>query len=82
MTGELSLRGLVLPIGGLKEKLIAAQQSGMTRVIIPEANRREWEYDIPQEVQNSIEIFLARKLEDVLLLAFDPPYVIQMMAKL
>lgn len=82
MTGELSLRGLVLPIGGLKEKLIAAQQAGLKRVIIPEANTRELEHDVPEEVRNAVEVYRATRLDDVLLLAFDPPYVVQKIAKL
>ena len=82
MTGELSLTGLVLPIGGLKEKLIAAQQSGVRRVIIPEANARELEHDVPEEVKNSVEIYKATRLDDVLLLAFDPPYIITKISKL
>ena len=82
MTGELSLRGLVLPIGGLKEKLIAAQQAGLKRVIIPEGNNGELEHDIPEEVKTAVDIHRASTLEDVLLLVFDPPYTIQKRSKL
>ena len=82
MTGELSLRGLVLPIGGLKEKLIAAQQAGLKRVIIPEGNNAELEHDIPEEVKKAVDIRRANTLEEVLLLVFDPPYTIQKRSKL
>ena len=65
MTGEISLRGLVLPVGGIKEKVIAAARAGIRTVILPARNRRDWD-DIPETVRNSLEIVWAEKVEDVL----------------
>jgi len=65
MTGEVTLRGRVLPIGGLKEKSIAAARSGLKTIIIPQDNLRDIE-DIPIEVRNNLNIVTATKLEDVI----------------
>ncbi|GAB4821799.1 hypothetical protein N2152v2_008845 [Parachlorella kessleri] len=73
MTGELTLRGLVLPVGGMKEKLLAAHTAGMPRVIVPARNMRDVQADVPREVRESLEILAAERLEDVLHRAFDPP---------
>ena len=54
MTGEISLRGLVLPVGGIKEKVVAAAAAGITRVMLPARNRRDFE-DIPQDARNRLE---------------------------
>src|SRR6202008_3231762 len=60
MTGEISLRGLVLPVGGIKEKVTAAHRAGIKRVMLPARNRKDYE-DIPDEVRNDIEfIWLER----------------------
>ena len=66
MTGEVSLSGDVLPIGGLKEKLIAAHKAGMTKVLIPIKNYERDLEDIPQEVQESVEIVGVSRIEEVL----------------
>ena len=66
MTGEVSLSGDVLPIGGLKEKLIAAHKAGMTKVLIPAKNYERDLEDIPQEVQNAMEIVGVTRVEEVL----------------
>jgi ATP-dependent Lon protease len=66
MTGEVSLSGDVLPIGGLKEKLIAAHKAGMTKVLIPAKNYERDLDDIPKEVQNSLEIIGVKRVEEVL----------------
>jgi ATP-dependent Lon protease len=55
MTGEISLRGLVLPIGGVKEKVLAALRAGIRTVMLPERNRRDLE-DIPAEAREKLEI--------------------------
>ena len=65
MTGEISLRGRILPIGGLKEKLLAAVRGGITKVLIPEENKRELQ-EVPSEIKNNIEIILVRHLDDVI----------------
>jgi ATP-dependent Lon protease len=66
MTGEVSLSGEVLPIGGLKEKLIAAHKAEMSKVLIPAKNYERDLDDIPQEVQDSLEIIPVKKVTDVL----------------
>jgi len=66
MTGEVTLTGKVLPIGGLKEKLIAAHKAKMTRVLIPKKNYERDLKDIPDEVKNDIEIIPVTKIDEVL----------------
>ena len=66
MTGEVSLSGDVLPIGGLKEKLIAAHKAGMTKVLIPMKNYERDLEDIPKEVKDSMEIIGMTRIEEVL----------------
>ncbi|NLC54325.1 MAG: endopeptidase La [Erysipelothrix sp.] len=65
MTGEVTLRGNVLPIGGLKEKTLAAYRSGITRVIIPSKNKKDL-HEIPDVVRNSMEIIAVDSMEEVL----------------
>ncbi len=66
MTGEVSLSGEVLPIGGLKEKLIAAHKAEMSKVLIPAKNYERDLNDIPKEVQESLEIIPVKRVEEVL----------------
>jgi ATP-dependent Lon protease len=68
MTGEITLRGRVLPIGGLKEKLLAALRGGIKTVIIPEENAKDLA-EIPNEVQTKMDIIPVSKLEEVLKIA-------------
>lgn len=82
MTGELSLRGLVLPVGGVKEKLLAAHAAGLKRVLIPRRNARDAEADVPQKVQDSLRIIPCATIEDVLREAFDPPLLLLPRSKL
>ena len=72
MTGEITLRGRVLPIGGLKEKLLAAHRGGITTVIIPEENRKDL-VDIPKNVTGSLDIHPVRWIDEVLDLALERP---------
>lgn len=65
MTGEVSLRGSVMPIGGLKEKLIAAQRAGITKALIPIDNEVDLK-DVPDEVKDAMEIIPVETIEDVL----------------
>ena len=65
MTGEVTLRGAVLPIGGLKEKAIAAKRSGLTTILIPEENERDIE-DIPEEVREELKIIPVKNVKDVI----------------
>ncbi|MBN7773602.1 endopeptidase La [Clostridium aminobutyricum] len=65
MTGEITLRGAVLPIGGLKEKLIGAQRAGITKVLIPKDNVIDLK-DVPEEVKNQLTVIPVETIEDVL----------------
>jgi ATP-dependent Lon protease len=69
MTGEISLRGLVLPVGGIKEKVVAAARSGIKTVILPARNRRDFE-DIPASVREALRFVWAESVEDVMAAAF------------
>jgi ATP-dependent Lon protease len=71
MTGEISLRGLVLPIGGLKEKVLAALRAGITTVLLPERNRRDLE-DIPEEAREKIAIEWISEVDQLLEKALSP----------
>jgi ATP-dependent Lon protease len=70
MTGEVTIRGRVLPIGGLKEKLLAAKQAGVTTIICPEKNKKDLP-EIPNEIKQGLEIHCATHVEDVLKIALD-----------
>jgi ATP-dependent Lon protease len=72
MTGEITLRGEVLPIGGLKEKLLAAHRGGIKRVLIPKKNERDLK-EIPENVREGLEIFPVTWIDDVLKLALANP---------
>jgi ATP-dependent Lon protease len=65
MTGEVTLRGRVLPIGGLKEKLLAALRGGLKKVLIPEENAKDLA-DIPASVKNGLEIVPVSRMDEVL----------------
>jgi ATP-dependent Lon protease len=71
MTGEISLRGLVLPVGGIKEKVIAADAAGIKRVMLPARNRRDFD-EIPEEVRGRLEFIWLEKVEDAMTAALDP----------
>ncbi|KAI4327219.1 hypothetical protein L6164_019707 [Bauhinia variegata] len=70
MTGEMTLRGLVLPVGGVKDKILAAHRYGIKRVIMPERNLKDL-VEVPSSVLANLEILLAKRMEDVLEHAFD-----------
>ena len=74
MTGEITLRGKVLPIGGLKEKILAAIRLGITTIIIPEQNRKDLE-DVPKHILKKVKIIFAKTIDDVLRVALEkyPP---------
>ena len=81
MTGEITLRGNVLQIGGVKEKLLAAHRAGIKRVIIPERNVKDL-IDVPEEVKREVEILSVKRMDEVLALALkDPPPSIIALAK-
>ncbi|QOR17866.1 endopeptidase La [Haemophilus parainfluenzae] len=72
MTGEISLRGKVLPIGGLKEKLLAAHRGGIKTVLIPKDNVKDWE-EIPDNVKENLAIHAVETIDEVLGLALENP---------
>jgi ATP-dependent Lon protease len=65
MTGEVTLTGLVLPIGGVKEKVLAARRAGITRVVLPKANEKDLR-DVPEGVRKEMTFHLAETVDDVL----------------
>jgi ATP-dependent Lon protease len=65
MTGEITLRGLVLPVGGIKEKFLAAHRAGIKRVILPERNRKDI-IDIPDQPKKEIEILFVKRMDEIL----------------
>jgi ATP-dependent Lon protease len=70
MTGEISLSGLVLPVGGIKEKVLAAHRAGIRRIILPKANEKDIK-DVPQEVRDELTFILVERIEQVLPAAFN-----------
>ncbi len=72
MTGEITLRGLVLPIGGLKEKLLAAHRAGIKKVLIPEENKKDL-VEVPKTILNNIEIIPVKNVDEVLKVALIKP---------
>ena len=73
MTGEITLRGLVLPIGGLKEKLLAAHRAGIKKVLIPEENKKDL-IEVPKTILESIEVIPVKTVDDVLKIALTKPF--------
>jgi ATP-dependent Lon protease len=74
MTGEITLRGRVLPVGGIKEKVLAAHRAGIKRIILPERNKPDLE-EVPQEIRDTLEFIAVSKMDDVLLHALEAPVV-------
>ncbi|TAL96474.1 MAG: endopeptidase La [Rhodanobacter sp.] len=73
MTGEISLRGLVLPVGGIKEKIVAAAAAGITRVMLPARNRRDFE-EIPAEAREHLEFIWLERVDDAIAAALEPAH--------
>src|SRR6202042_768863 len=71
MTGEISLRGLVLPVGGIKEKVIAAHSAGIKRVMLPARNRRDYD-DIPETARKEMEFIWLERVEEAVANALEP----------
>jgi ATP-dependent Lon protease len=71
MTGEISLRGLVLPVGGIKEKVIAAHRAGIKRVMLPARNRKDYE-DIPEEVRRELSFVWLERVDEAIAQALEP----------
>jgi ATP-dependent Lon protease len=71
MTGEISLRGLVLPVGGIKEKVVAAAAAGVTRVMLPARNKRDYD-EIPAEAREKLQFVWLERVEDAVAAALGP----------
>ena len=72
MTGEISLRGLVLPVGGIKEKTLAALRAGITTVLLPSRNRKDLE-DIPASARDQLEFIWLDTVDDAIRYSFAEP---------
>ena len=72
MTGEITLRGEVLPIGGLKEKLLAARRGGIKTVIIPRENERDLK-EVPDNIKGNLKIIAVKWIDEVLAVALESP---------
>lgn len=73
MTGEVTLTGKVLPVGGIKEKVLAARRAGIRTIILPDRNRKDLEEDIPAELREGINFIFAKTVSDVLNVALEAP---------
>ena len=71
MTGEISLRGLVLPVGGIKEKVVAAARAGVRRIMLPARNRKDFE-DIPEEARKQLEFVWLERVDEAVAAALEP----------
>ena len=71
MTGEISLRGRVLRVGGIKEKVLAAARFGIKQVILPEQNRTDWE-EVPAEVRKKMKVHFVKHISEMIPLALRP----------
>jgi ATP-dependent Lon protease len=72
MTGEITLRGKVLPIGGLKEKILAAHRAGVKTIIVPKDNEKDLA-DIPKNVLDALNVHMVSTMDEVLKIALDGP---------
>jgi ATP-dependent Lon protease len=72
MTGEITLRGKVLPIGGVKEKLLAAHRAGVKNIILPKDNEKDLA-DIPKNVLDTVNVYMVQTMDEVLKIALTEP---------
>jgi len=72
MTGEITLRGSVLPVGGIKEKLLAAHRAGIRTILIPARNEPDLE-NLPADVRSELKIHLIKRVDEILALVLEPP---------
>ena len=71
MTGEITLRGAVLPVGGIKEKVLAAKRAGLKKVILPDRNQKDLD-DVPANVREGMEFLFIKRVDEVIDLAIGP----------
>src|ERR1700726_4693559 len=71
MTGEISLRGLVLPVGGIKEKIVGAHRAGIKRIMLPARNRKDYD-DIPETARKEVEFVWLERVEEAVAAALEP----------
>jgi ATP-dependent Lon protease len=72
MTGEITLRGTVLPVGGIKEKLLAAHRAGIREVLLPARNERDLE-EVPKDIRDEMRVHLIKRIDEILPLVLEPP---------
>ena len=71
MTGEVTLSGQVLPVGGIKEKVIAAHRAGVETLILPDQNEKDYKEDVPEEIRKALKVHFVGRADQVLRLALD-----------
>ncbi len=74
MTGEITLRGSVLPVGGIKEKLLAAHRAGIRTILMPARNESDLE-NVPADVLGELKIHLIKRVDEILALVLEPPAI-------
>jgi ATP-dependent Lon protease len=82
MTGEISLSGRVLPVGGIKEKMLAAHRAGVRTVLLPKRNESNLLEDVPVSVREAMEFHLVSAVEDVIRLALEEPLTEEALAEI
>jgi ATP-dependent Lon protease len=80
MTGEITLRGLVLPVGGIKEKVLAAVRAGTKEVILPERCRNDLD-DVPEHTRKKLKVHFVSRMEEVLEIALGIPLQLKLTAR-
>jgi ATP-dependent Lon protease len=77
MTGEITLRGKILPVGGIKEKVIAAHRCGITNVLIPSENEKDYREDVPEDIKQDMQIHLVDNMDELLDIVLEKPIKIK-----
>jgi ATP-dependent Lon protease len=73
MTGEMTLSGQVLPVGGIKEKVLAAHRAGVETLILPDDNEKDYMEEVPKEIREKLKAHFVKNASQVLKLALDKP---------